>query len=318
VGTTSERARADAAAKRLLAATGQLPYDEGKRVAPRGPWAIESRIRGESFLDDFEDDEDGPEAETAPRAEPVQGAGSAPDSGRVRWEERGAAEESWRDRVRDFTKAHVAALLVLLAVAGVFAWMRIADSRAEQVPLAAPSTVVAGSGSAGGDGESGSGSDVASPAPSQAVILVHVLGAVAAPGVVELPEGARVRDALAAAGGLTPDADPAELNLAAVVGDGCQIIVGTLYAPDGRVVDGLGWSSGSSGSSGSGSSGAKVNINTANQALLETLPGVGPVTAQKILAWRDAHGKFTAIAELQEIDGIGPKTMAQLEPYVTV
>jgi competence protein ComEA len=119
-----------------------------------------------------------------------------------------------------------------------------------------------------------------------------------------------VLDAITAAGGLTDDADPGELNLAAVVADGSQLVIGDRASPRGELRPAGG------GEDGDGA--AKVSLNTAGQAQLETLPGVGPVTAQKIVAWREQHGKFTKVAELQEVDGIGPKTYAELEPHVRV
>ncbi|MCW5950658.1 MAG: ComEA family DNA-binding protein [Propionibacteriaceae bacterium] len=151
---------------------------------------------------------------------------------------------------------------------------------------------------------------VASPTPSPAPsILVHVLGAVKRPGVVELPDGARVQDALTAAGGLTAEADPGELNLAAVVADGAQLIIGNIGEPRGEV-------RGEGGSDGGGGGGQKLSLNSATQAEFETLPGVGQVTAARIVAWREKHGRFSRIEELQEVDGIGPKTYAQLADLV--
>ncbi|MDR1387756.1 MAG: helix-hairpin-helix domain-containing protein [Propionibacteriaceae bacterium] len=156
-----------------------------------------------------------------------------------------------------------------------------------------------------------------SAAASPAVMSVHVLGAVASPGLVRLPVGGRVWDALMAAGGLTDQADPAELNLAAVLSDGCQIIVGTRAEPRGEVRAGLDGGPAAGGST-AVPAGGTIDLNSATAQQLETLPGVGPVTAAAILAWRSQHGRFTTVAELQEVDGIGPKTYAQLVPYVRV
>jgi competence protein ComEA len=159
-----------------------------------------------------------------------------------------------------------------------------------------------------------------SPTPTPQPWRVHVLGAVNAPGLVEVAPGARVADALAAAGGLTQDADPAELNLAAELVDGAQVIIGTWAEPRGEVRTGTGATSAGTvtGTAAGGAADSLIDLNRATQAELETLPGVGPVTAQAILAWRDEHGAFTTTAELQEVSGIGPKTYAQLEPYVRV
>ena len=150
------------------------------------------------------------------------------------------------------------------------------------------------------------------------VWMVHVMGAVANPGVVTVPVNARVIDAIQAAGGFTDDADPADLNLAAVLVDGCQIVIGTTADPQGEVRQGTGGQTPVIRSTGSSSGGSTVNLNQATETELETLPGVGPVTAKAILAWRDKNGGFTSVAQLQEVNGIGAKTFAQIEPYVSV
>ncbi len=147
----------------------------------------------------------------------------------------------------------------------------------------------------------------ASPTPT---VLVHVLGEVKRPGVVSLPEGSRVQDALAAAGGLTGRAVPGELNLAARVSDGTQLVIGRR----GSQVR----ASTAPGGTSSAAAEAKLDLNTATLEQLDTLPGVGPVTAAKIMAWREAHQRFRSVAELQEVDGIGPKTYAQIVPRVRV
>jgi competence protein ComEA len=135
-------------------------------------------------------------------------------------------------------------------------------------------------------------------------IAVHVLGAVERPGFYELRDGARVLDALAAAGGLTESADPAGVNLARFVTDGEQIRVPavgeTPVTAPGLTVDGL------------------VNLNTADAAVLETLPRVGPAMAARIIAWREANGGFGAVDDLRSVTGIGERTFAELQPLVTV
>ena len=123
-------------------------------------------------------------------------------------------------------------------------------------------------------------------------------------------------DVITAAGGLAGNADPQDLNLAAVLADGCQLIIGTIDDPRGEVRQGAN-GEGNGGVSG-GSSTTTVNLNRASEADLITLPGVGPVTAKAILAWREKNGPFTSVAQLQEVDGIGPKTFAQIEGYVSL
>jgi competence protein ComEA len=159
------------------------------------------------------------------------------------------------------------------------------------------------------------------PSPSVAGVVVHVLGAVRKPGLVTLTAGSRVQAAIEAAGGLAAKADPGELNLAQAVTDGQQIVVGTKNKPVGEVRNGTagGSSSGAgAGGSGTGGPGRPVDLNTASQAELEELPGVGPVMAGKILAWRTENGRFSRVEELQEIDGVGPKTYAKLAPLCRV
>ena len=123
-----------------------------------------------------------------------------------------------------------------------------------------------------------------------------------------LPPGSRVVDALEAAGGARAKVDLTGLNLARLVVDGEQILVGVAPAP--------GVAGGLVGSPPQGTS--LVNLNTADQAVLETLPGVGPVTAEAILAWRTDNGGFTSVDELLEVDGIGEATLEDLAPLVTL
>jgi competence protein ComEA len=160
-------------------------------------------------------------------------------------------------------------------------------------------------------------SSAPSPAKSASKIVVHVLGGVRHPGLVRLPESSRVQDAIDAAGGLTHQADPGELNLAQLLSDGQQVLIGTARHPAGEVREQPGSAGGAAGGTGPAAKGA-LDLNRASQSQLEELPEVGPVTAQAILAWRQEHGRFTRIEELQEVDGIGPKTYAQVAPHVRV
>ncbi len=173
----------------------------------------------------------------------------------------------------------VVAVLVGLA-AGYLAWR--SRPRAEPVP-AAPAVATA-------------------PVPSTGQIIVAVQGRVAHPGLYRLPPGARVADALAAAGGALPGVDLSYVNLARKVSDGELILVGTSPPPE----------------PGGPGSGGKVNLNSASLAQLDTLPGVGPALAQRILDYRAQHGDFHSVDELRRVAGIGDAKFAQLKDLVTV
>ena len=156
------------------------------------------------------------------------------------------------------------------------------------------------------------------------IVVVHVVGQVRTAGVVRLPSGSRVIDAIDAAGGITHGADLGSVNLARLLVDGEQVRVpkpgevlsGGPAVPPGAGVPGGGTSGG--GASGGGSSGGPVSLNTADLAALDTLPGVGPVLAGRILAWRTEHGRFSSVDELGEVSGIGEKLLSQLRDLVTL
>ncbi len=150
---------------------------------------------------------------------------------------------------------------------------------------------------------------------------MDVAGDVRRPGIAVLPVGSRVVDALEAAGGARPGVDLATLNLARPLVDGEQVVVGApaqpapAGAPATTVVPGV--TAPAAGGAATGTT-PIVNLNTADQATLETLPEVGPVTAAAILAWRDQHGGFTTVDELLEVDGIGDATLATIAPHASV
>ncbi|GAA3280010.1 helix-hairpin-helix domain-containing protein [Paenarthrobacter aurescens] len=157
------------------------------------------------------------------------------------------------------------------------------------------------------------------------ILLVHVAGAVQKPGIVSLPQGSRVFQAIDAAGGAVANAELDALNLAELLTDGAKIQVprvGEVPPPASTPLSGSSGSAGggssAGGLSGPAASGAKVNINTATLEELGTLPRVGPVTAQGIIDWRKEHGPFASVDELDAVDGIGPKLMESLKDLVTV
>ncbi|MEX2292725.1 MAG: ComEA family DNA-binding protein [Acidimicrobiales bacterium] len=143
-------------------------------------------------------------------------------------------------------------------------------------------------------------------------LVVHVAGAVVDPGVHELSPGARVVDAIKAAGGLTSEADAARINLAAPVTDGERIYVLRLGEDAPPPVPG-----GAVAASGAGSS-ALVNLNEADEAALDALPGVGPSTAKAIIEHRAKIGRFTSVDQLLDVRGIGEAKLEQIRPLVTV
>ncbi len=171
---------------------------------------------------------------------------------------------------------------------------------------------------------SGSGAlDVSGDGAAAAVIQVYVCGAVVSPGVYTLPEGSRVYEAVAMAGGLLETAEPRALNQARLLSDGEQITV--LTVEEAESGEGL-LPEGSEGASDGGasfgetadSSGGKVNLNTADEAGLMTIPGIGESRAKAIIAYREKNGKFQSIEEIMEIDGIKEKMFEKIKDSITV
>jgi len=208
--------------------------------------------------------------------------------------------------------AQLALVAALVAVGlGVTCWWVIRGDAHEVGAAPAVSAPAAGLATPAVPVAPESGSAPADPGETGGTVTVDVTGKVRRPGIAVLDPGARVIDALEAAGGARPGVDLTALNLARLLVDGEQIVVG-VAAPTGV------GASGTAPIPPEATTGPLVNINTADHALLETLPDVGPVTAEAIIAWRTEHGGFTAIDELLEVDGIGDATLAELTPHVTV
>ena len=192
-----------------------------------------------------------------------------------------------------------AAVVLVIAVAVVGVLVSAAAQGGSEVPLVQPTP---------------SGSSFppsAAAAESGGQLLVHVTGAVRKPGIASLAAGSRVLDAVAAAGGLTEDADPSAINLARPVADGEQLVVLRVgEAPPPAAAAG--------GTGSAGDAVGVVDLNTATQGDLETLPRIGPALAQRILDWRQANGRFAAVTDLLKVSGIGQKLFDGLKDRVAV
>ena len=181
----------------------------------------------------------------------------------------------------------LAAVAVLAAVVAVVVVLRGRPVEVTALPVTRP---VAG----------------ASATPS-GLVVVAVAGKVRRPGLVRLPTGARVDDAVRAAGGLLTGADPGLLNLARVLVDGEQVLVGVDQPVGTATVPGS-----------ADAAGAKVDLNAASAVELDALPGIGPVLAQHIVDWRTEHGRFASVDQLREVSGIGESKYASLRDKVRV
>ena len=200
---------------------------------------------------------------------------------------------SWRERIEGLGGRRrdallVAGVVIIIISGGLGLWARGAPASIAPPARATPSP-----------------GPIASTAGA---VVVHVAGAVRHPGIIELPAGSRVADAIALAGGPRPNADLDLLNLAAVVVDGTQILVPGSTSIGSVIPSPIP----------SGASTSTVNLNTADQPVLETVPGIGPVKAGAIIAYRTENGSFTSIDQLLEVSGIGPATLESLRPFVSL
>ena len=219
------------------------------------------------------------------------------DRTRLRDRRRGVA--AWLDA----SPSELVGLTVLLVGAVVVVGVLWLGGRPQAVPAPVP---------APGPSDLEGATPGAGALVGQDTLTVHVAGAVAAPGLVELPIGSRVADAVAAAGGLLLDADPSPLNLARELVDGERVDVGRIGDPTHAP------GTGPAGTRATPGGDAPLDLNQATAQQLETLPGVGPVLASRIVSHREANGPFTDVGQLRDVSGIGETTFQDLADLVVV
>lgn len=232
----------------------------------------------------------------------------------------GARVDAWRARVlgsRVELGVGAVAVVIVALVAGVV-WYRMGVAGGDTPPPAGPGGPPSAGGPPAADRERGAAPGSEAPDPTRLAdaehgrgptVVVHVAGAVRTPGVLVLPAGARVIDAVDGAGGALPEADLDRVNLAAKLIDGQRIVVAMIGAP-----------SAPDGTPAPVAAGEPtlIDLNTATIAELETLPGIGPALAGAIVAERERRGGFRSINELREVRGIGERRFAELRDRVTV
>jgi len=242
---------------------------------------------------------------------------------------RGRSAPPWAERIRAVLAARwpwfVAGGVIVAVVIAVLLLRSPSGPAVVTLPRAgtepAGVTVAAApSGGATGGAADGTASTTAPRSGSSVdpgTVVVHVAGAVAAPGLVTLPAGSRVADAVARAGGLRADADGDRINLAAPVSDGVRVFIPVVGQPDPPLAVAVTGGPAESASA-TPSPTQPLDLNTATAEQLEALPGVGPSTAAAIVAYRTEHGQFRSVDELQEVRGIGPAKFEAVESSVTV
>jgi competence protein ComEA len=214
----------------------------------------------------------------------------------------------------DLSRSELAAYAACVVLVVLLGW-RVLRSDGEASTAPAPR-----GGGAATTGASDAPSVSVAPARDGSAV-VHVVGGVRRPGVYRLRLGQRVEDAIRRAGGVRESADLQAINLAAKIADGQQVVVPRRAAAGGGAAaaggGGPGTAAADGGAAGAAPS-APINLNSATAEQLDTLDGVGPATAQKILEYRTQHGGFSSIDDLAQVPGIGPKKLAALKAQVTV
>lgn len=203
-------------------------------------------------------------------------------------------EQRWRERLQDLAARRKDSWPLLALAGGAIVVTLMLTGRAAPAQVAPPAVA-----------DPSTTQAQATPPPS---LLVHVAGAVRKPGLYEFPQGARVADAIKTAGGPARRADLDLLNLAEPLVDGTKVDVITVGETPAVAAPGAAGAE----------AGAVIPLNTADQPMLETIPGIGPVTATAILTYREEIGSFTSLEQLLEVDGIGPATFDSIRAYVTL
>lgn len=249
-----------------------------------------------------------------------------PNSLLPRWLPDASGGRSWRERLRaDPGRAGAIALALIAAFAvlvTVFVLVRDRPAPVMSAKLPPVERVSSTSRTAAPGASPGAGPD--------RPVVVSVVGLVRKPGLVTLAPGARIADALQAAGGVVEGADTIGLNMARPLGDGEQIVVGLALVPGqpttklgssvtaGTAAPGVTPSNPKPSTKTSAKPGEPLDLNTATVEQLDTLPGIGPITAAAIVAWRQANGGFTSVDQLAEVEGIGPARLDKLRSLVRV
>jgi competence protein ComEA len=227
----------------------------------------------------------------------------------------------WRARVRRLKGSHrwvIAVPAVATVLLGVVVVVARGSSQPTEVVLPRAQHVTPAPVAVPPSARSAVTSSTVAAAPD---LVVHVAGAVRHPGLVRLAAGARVDDALRAAGGPTPDADLDRVNLAQPLADGVRVLIAARGDPDSTpagVSPPAGSNPPGTGGGSAGDDDAPVDLNAASPADLERLPGVGPATAAAIVEYRDAHGPFRSVDDLEQVRGIGPAKLEALRPHARV
>ena len=210
---------------------------------------------------------------------------------------------NFRSLLENNQKYLKAAIIGLLILAALFMFFFRTGEKQDQIPTSKSDSTV----------EDGIVSDT-----STETIIVDVSGEVKTPSVIELPLDSRINDAIEAAGGLTKNADISQINRAAMLSDGEKVFIPTkMISNDPSGGSGQDSNQRTDDTQNTGSN-AKVNINNASSEQLQEVPGIGPVTANKIILFRTQNGLFRKLEDIKKVSGIGDKTFEKMKPYICI